>query len=359
MVAVLAAAVVAAPYVGRAVPVPDADLSPAQVVAAVESSAAVEHSGYVESDGAIQVPQADTFEGIATLLGERNRVRVYWRGADDWRVDRVRATGETDIFHRPEGTLRWVYESGNATVTRAAPVRLPDTSDVLPGQLARRVLDGATASELSALAPRRVAGLEAVGVRLRPSDAQASIDRADVWADPDTGLPLRVDVYAAGETRPSLSSRYADVDLTAPAASTTSFDPPPGTDVRFDETIDVADASNTFAPYRAPDELAGLQAREGRPELPTRAVGVYGRGPTVLLFIPLRGRAAEPLREQLARTPGVRETASGTGVDLGPLSILVTPERRRGSGFLLAGTVTPQTLDRAAAEVADLRARFS
>jgi hypothetical protein len=79
----------------------------------------------------------------------------------------------------------------------------------------------------------------------------------------------------------------------------------------------------------------------------------------VLLSIPLRGRAAEPLREQLRRTPGVRETTSGTGVDLGPLSILVTPERRRGSGFLLVGTVTPQTLDRAASEVADLRTRFS
>jgi hypothetical protein len=41
-------------------------------------------------------------------------------------------------------------------------------------------------------------------------------------------------------------------------------------------------------------------------------------------------------------------------VDLGPISVLVTPARYRGSGFLLAGTVTPQTLEQAASQLSDL-----
>jgi hypothetical protein len=44
-------------------------------------------------------------------------------------------------------------------------------------------------------------------------------------------------------------------------------------------------------------------------------------------------------------------TNVGTFVPVGPVGLLMTPYRGRGDAFLLAGTVTAETLQRAAAEL--------
>lgn len=351
--AVVAALVVAIPTLTRARPLTEPDLGPAEIVAAVMGSASTPHTGLVISTGSVQVPDANTFTTIATLFGEPNRIRVFWADEERWRLDRIRPTGETDLFRTPTGTTRWVYESGRVRVSLPAPVRLPNTSDVLPDTLARRVLQGAQPDELAALPTQRIAGRNAMGLRLTPATPQSSIEHVDIWADADSGIPLRVQVYA-GASRPTLSTSYERLDLEAPTSRALDFDPPEGAEVTFEELPDLASESNAFAPYLAPETLAGLPLREDRPDLPTGAVGVYGRGPTVLVFLPLRGKAAQPLREELAKTGGYEPSATGTAVDLGPISVLVTPSRYRGSGFLLLGTVTPQTLEQAGAQLADL-----
>ncbi|MGB5937254.1 MAG: hypothetical protein WBG36_07010 [Ornithinimicrobium sp.] len=352
--ALVIAVVAAIPYLSHARPVPEADLTPAQMVAAIMASQSTPHTGVVNSTGTILVPEADTFTSIATLFGEPNRIRVFWQDSEHWRLDRIRSTGETDLFRTPVGTTRWVYESGRVRVALAAPVRLPDTSDVLPDTVARRALQGAQPEELSSLPAARIAGRDVVGLRLSPSTPQSSIDRVDIWADADTGIPLRVRVYA-GAAEPTLSTAYQRLDLDAPSAGALEFDSPPSARVTYEELPDLASESNVFAPYLAPDMLAGLPLREDRPDLPVGAVGIYGRGPTVMLFLPLRGRAAEPLREELAKTRGYEPNATGAAVGLGPISVLVTPERFRGSGFLLVGTVTPEALEQAGSELADLQ----
>lgn len=356
----VAVAVVATPYLVGARPVAEADLTPAQLVAAVMRSADIPHTGLVESAGTVQVPQAETFTSITTLFGEANRVRVWWQDDEHWRLDRIRSTGETDLFRTPLGTVRWVYESGRVRIAAAAPVRLPDTSDVLPDTLGRRVLQGAETDELSSLPVRRIAGRDTAGLRLTPSTEQSSIDRVDLWVDAESGIPLRVEVFA-GFVRPTLSTYYERLDLDDPPEDALDFEPPASANVTIEELPDLAAESNQFAPYVAPPQLAGLRLRPDRPDLPTGAVGVYGRGPTVLLFLPLRGKAARPLREQLSTMSGAasEEDAAGTAVDLGPISALVTPARYRGSGFLLMGTVTPQTLQDAATELVGLEPTFS
>ncbi|CAN5577902.1 hypothetical protein BH23ACT6_BH23ACT6_06210 [soil metagenome] len=364
MAAVVAALVVAIPTLSNARPlgqpgfageqIARADLTPAQITGAIMDSASTPHTGVVNSSGTVQVPDADTFTSIATLFGEPHRIRVFWNDEEHWRLDRIRSTGETDLFRTPTSTTRWVYESRRVRVTLPAPVRLPDTSDVLPDTVARRALQGAQPDELSALPSARIAGRDAVGLRLSPETPQSSVDRVDIWADAESGIPLRVQVYA-GAARPTLTTAYERLDLEAPPPAAMEFDPPPHAEVTFEELPDLASESNVFAPYLAPDTLAGLPLREDRPDLPAGAVGVYGRGPTVLLFLPLRGRAAEPLREELSKTGGYEPSATGTAVDLGPISVLVTPERFRGSGFLLVGTVTPEALEQAGRELADLQ----
>jgi len=345
----VAAVLALSPSLGRLSPAATAEAAPAELVAAIRDSGTVPHTGVVNASGTLAVPDADTFTSLGETFGEANRIRVFWRDEERWRLDRIRATGETDLYRTALGTTRWVYESRRVRVTLNAPVRLPDTSDVLPDTLARRVLQGARPEELAALPTRRIAGVDAAGLRLTPATPQSSIDRVDIWADPGSGLPLRVEVYA-GSAQPAVSTAYERVELQAPRESALRFDPPDDADVTFDDLPDLASESHRFAPYAAPAELAGLTLRRDRPDLPPGAVGVYGRGPTVLLFLPLRGNAARPLREEL----GGAGSDGGSAVDLGAISALVTPERYRGSGFLLVGTLTPRALEQAAAEVADL-----
>ena len=100
VVLVTAAALVGIPVACQARPVADPGVSPADLVARIQASADRPWSGYVETSGALQVPDSDSFVGLAQLLGEDNDLRVWWRAADDWRIDRIRSTGETDLIRR-------------------------------------------------------------------------------------------------------------------------------------------------------------------------------------------------------------------------------------------------------------------
>jgi hypothetical protein len=70
-----------------------------------------------------------------------------------------------------------------------------------------------------------------------------------------------------------------------------------------------------------------------------------------VIALPLRGQVAGPLRQRLRASPSAQETDVGTYAPVGPVGILVAPFGGRGGGFLLAGTVTSDTLQRAATEL--------
>lgn len=345
---VTAAALVGIPLAITNRPVADPGISATDLVARIQASGAQPWSGYVESSGALQVPDTDSFVGLAQLLGEDNDLRVWWRADDDWRIDRVRSTGETDLIRRGPTLIRWVFESEVATVTPASEIRLPDASDLLPPTLARLMLQGVRADELSTLPPRRVAGLPAAGVRLTPAEPASSITRVDLWADPTSGLPLRVELSGAGDRRPVLTTALRSVDLTEPPPSTTLFRPASGVDIAFEESVDVAAAANAFSPYDLPASVAGLNVRGGEDP---GAVGIYGRGPTTLLVVPLRGQVAGPLRARLRDSGGALETSVGTLAPVGPVGLLLTPRTDGRGALLLTGTVTGETLQAAAAEL--------
>ena len=98
--------------------------------------------------------------------------------------------------------LRWVYESKNVTLVPDVAVRLPDTADLLPNELARRVAvrcplrRGEPAAGPAGRRPRR-AGAAAAPRRT----AQSASLAVDVYADRATGLPLQVQLFAKGRAR--------------------------------------------------------------------------------------------------------------------------------------------------------------
>lgn len=351
---VLAAAlVVGVPVAVRsraAGPVAEPELT--DLVARVQASDEVGWSGRAQSRGSLQLPDSDSFATLGQLLGEEVELRAWWLGPRSWRVDRIRSTGEIDTFRDGGGQVRWVFESERATFSPVSTIRLPDAVDVLPATLGRDLLQGARADEVSALAPARVAGVDAVGLRLRPSDTSTTIDHVDLWADPGTGLPLRVDLYGTGTTLPVLTTAFTDVTLTSPEAATVRFSAPADVTLAYEESTDVAAAANALQQFDLPATVAGLSTRDGQDP---GAVGVYGRGPTTMIVFPLRGSVARPLRDQLSRNGAATQTAAGTLAPVGPISVLLTRVPGRGGGFLLAGTVTPQTLTAAAAQLRERR----
>lgn len=355
LVALVAVLVVTPTVVVRVLPASRSDLSASALAAKIRASARLGWSGEVHTRGTLAVPAAQTFGGVARLLGTDSDLRVWWHDPEHWRVDRTRASGESDLVRDATRTIRWSYESRKATITRYSEVRLPAEVDVLPSTLAARMLQGARATELTRLPAVRVAGHSSAGLRLTPAGTDSTISRVDVWADEGSGIPTRVEVYAAGTRISVLSTAVTTLDVATPTLASTQFDFPEGITVTTSYALDDAAGANAFAPFAMPDSVAGMKRRGNPADL--GAVGVYGRGPASVIVIPLRRGISRDLYRQLAQSKQSHVRSDGIALAVGPLSVLLTRGRvgsfRLVSNFLFAGTLTPTALDRVSADLQD------
>ncbi len=352
IVALTTAFAIGTPLTLRALPASDSTSTPAERLDQLRASVNAPYSGYVESLGTLQLPVAAELDDLGPLFGERTRMRVWWNDPTLWRVDRLTTTGEDDLIRQGNATTHWEYEGTKITRTREPAVRLPRISDLLPPELARYLLSDVDAADVSALPSDRIAGRSALGLRVTPSDARSSVDRVDVWIDEASGIPLRLSLFAAGSTNPALTSTFLDFAPGPSSPAVFDFHRPRGSTVERPQVVDVADAANRFAPFRPPTTVAGLP-RSAAGDL--RGVAVYGAGLTQVLVIPLWEDIAGPLRNQLADTPTVVQLTQGLALSVGPLDILLTRFPRSDGGWLIAGTVTTETLDQVAIDLRGAR----
>ncbi len=315
----------------------------------IEKAQGAPYSGYVETHGTLLLPVADRFTDVGALFGERTRMRVWWRDAQTWRVDKLLVAGEVDLIHDALGTTEWNYEKAEATRYLDPPIRLPRTADLLPPALGHRVLEGVNAGDLTSLESRRVAGRTALGLRVTPSSPLTSIDHVDLWADSESAITLRVEVFIADDPVAVFTSEFQEFSPVRPSAGRVSFTPPPGATRSFDDILDIADAANQYADEVPPRTLLGLPLSPKSEQ----AVGIYGSGLTQVMAIPVWDRAAVPLREQLATNPDTRIVDGDTFLHVGPLGVLLTDEPD-GDGWLVTGTINQAALTRAASELAAL-----
>lgn len=348
-VAALVAVLVATPLVIGALPASDAAGSAADLRAEVLGSADVGFSGYAESAGGLSLPVTDQLTSVADLVSDRTEMRVWWRGPDDHRVDVITAAGETGTHATATGTWTWEYERATATIGAPTPLALPAPPDLLPTSLGRRLLSEATDAELTRIGARRVAGRDALGLRLVPAEIASSVGRVDVWVDRDSGLPLQVEVFEKGDRRPALDTRFLDVEVGLPPAEVTAFTPPVGSLVRpAREAEIVLEAGRRIRPVPLPDELAGLPRRqlEGVPP----GIGLYGRGVTLLAVAPVPHDLAQGLRNALAAAPDAVRDGPGTRLAAGPVGLMLVETPGQGP-YLLTGTVTLDALAEAAGQL--------
>lgn len=349
IVAAVAVALAAAPPVVRAIPADQSDVSARDLAQRVRTAQDSGWSGEVRTFGSLRIPVGDSgFRDVARLLGQETRLRVWWRGAESWRVDRLRRGGESDLAIAGGLVTRWDSESRKVSVTPYSSLRLPHDVDVLPVTLARRLLAGAGTQELSRLPSLRVAGRSAAGLRLVPTDRRSTVARVDVWADDETGVPLRVEVYGDQVRRAVLVSQVTGFDPETPEVRETSLQLDPGLSFSRGVAFDDAMEQRVLARVALPSDLAGLPRASGASGV--SSLGVYGRGPTAFLVIPVRDSLVGDLRDQLRRSSSARIDGRTVALEIGPVSMLLA-DLGEDSGVLLTGTVTPETLVTAARQL--------
>lgn len=327
------------PSVVAALPARSTTVSAEELLQQVRASDDVGWSGYGESRGALVLPEVRDLGELPALLGGTTRARAWWRGPEDWRVDALSLTGETDTAADPGGT--WTWDSGDRRAVRVVgerDVRLPTAADLLAPTLGRR-LAGTPDVVARRLPARRVAGRAAAGLRLVPQDpGGTTVGAVDLWVEPGSGLPLRVEVRAAGQPEPSLVTVLLDLELERPPAVRTAFVPPPDADLTLVDAPDLAALSDRYAPYLLPDELTGL-VRQDRGPGSLGGVGIYGQG--------LHAVAVVPLPRDVARRAIRRIDPDGDRRTAVVETPLVSAVVARGGGrraYLLAGTVPTERL---------------
>jgi hypothetical protein len=348
------AVLAALPSVVAALPARNHDISAAELLRRITSSADRPYSGYAESTGGLVLPVTSRFGSIADLFGGRTQLRVWYRSSADWRVDAISFAGETDLHHDESGDWSWNYESNTVdrTGSPVAPqVRLPAAADLLPPELGRRLLSQAQPGEATRIGSARVAGRSAPGLRITPDQAISSISSVDVWADAGTGLPLRVEVHGKQSGTAVMASSFLDFSPTEPPATVTAFNPPADARLSDRASRDLVTTIDQLAAVVPPDRLAALDRNRQLPTL--GSVGVYGRGVTELVAVPLPGRIAYSLRQDLADAIGADQDEPRLSLAVGPLNLLLSWPERPDSAWLLVGTVTADTLAAAATQLPD------
>lgn len=341
--AALVAVLALLPTAVRALPVDSSPLTAEQLRDRVRASAAVGWSGTSESRAGLALPDVRDLGELPALLGGTVRTRVWWTDATTWRVDEQRTAGEQDVLSADGLTTTWT--SADQTVERLTgdlPVRLPGAADLIAPVLGRR-LAGAPDTVLTRLPSRRVAGVDAAGLRLVPRVASSStVAAVDLWADPGSGLPLQVEVRAQGQDRPVLTTLLLDLEQGTPDASHTAFEDPRGSTVTFDEAPDIAAEVDKAVPYVLPRQLAGSVRQVVAGLEGVRGVGTYGAGLSAFVVVPLPRDVADRLTSRLQAAGGPRLSTPLVNALVG-----ATPRRT----YLLVGSVPQDVLDRAFAEL--------
>ena len=352
-VAVGVAALLTVPAVGRLLPVTESPLDAATLRDRILASAARPYSGYAESVGQLGVPALPQLDQVAALLSGTTRIRVWYAAPDRWRVDDLTTAGERGTYRIGITELVWDFEDDRLTrIGGPVTLRPPRAADLLPPELARRLLALATGDPVTRLPARHIAGIDAAGLRLAPTDPTTTVGSIDVWADPASGLPLQVHVTARDADRPVLVSRLLEVSIATPPPRVLVPSAGPGSAVGTAAAADVAGVLRGLGGTAPPEQLVGRARVTPSAELP--GVGWYGSGLSGFVVVPLGRRLATELLDGARKAGGAAidmpEVATAMRLQT-PLVTLVVVRARR-FGYLLAGAVTAPVLDKAAAELA-------
>lgn len=359
LVAVIAGVVCALPAVLGSLPAGGTEPPAGQLRQLIAGSADQPYVGYARTSGELGLPSLPDLADVTSLLSGTTDIRVWYRSPWQNRVDVIDTVGERDVYTTPDGTYTWDYAANLLTeIVGTEPVRLPRAGDLVPPELARRVLDLDTTDPVVSLPARRIAGIDAAGLRLRPTDPATTVGQVDMWADPVSGLPLRVEVTARGATQPTLTSQFIDVTRGDPGDD--ALNPPVAGAGGVSEASapDALGAIRQLGQPRLPGRLAGYAQQPQLAGLP--GVARYGTGLSSFVVLALPANIGASAMDTATKGGGSQVTVTrGRAVLIQIPMLTVLLERlgcgRRSQTYLVAGLVNATVLRQAAAELATAR----
>lgn len=319
--------------------------------ARILASGAVAYSGYAESSVSFNLPSLPDLSDLTTLLDGITDQYTWYLSANQWRSDVITTSGEDDTYQTSQGTYQWDYSRNlMVQVLGAQPFRLPRASDLLPPSLARRLLGYASSADhISRLPSRRMAGVDAAGLRLVPAGGATTVGAIEIWANPTTGLPIEVTVTGRGATQPILVTRFLELNQSPPSSSTLTPNPGPGVGFTTTELPDVSRFLNGFGPS-LPSTLAG-QSRIANPG-GLADVAAYGTGFARFAVITLPHSTGDHLVDSSDSVGAGEVSLPGhpfTAVITTPLvNTVVAQPLDHGPVYMFTGTVQTSVLINAA-----------
>ena len=139
------------------------------------------YQGYAESTVNLGLPELPDLHNVSLLLDGTTDQYVWYRSPAYWRADdvsRQRTGSESDTYADGGVTYLWNYGTNLLTqVTGAEPVRLPRAPDLLPPDAGPAAAGhrGPRGPDLPAALGRRIAGVDAAGLRLVPAGPGTTI----------------------------------------------------------------------------------------------------------------------------------------------------------------------------------------
>lgn len=329
-------------------PVPASDISTAELVARVAESADDPFEGLYESRGGLRLPDLGRLEDEVAPFTQTSRVRVWYGGPERWRTDELLIGAERSIYREPGGM--WLWDSGTRRVIfspreSTEPLRIPRLMDLSPAELGRRLLHESNGETVTRIGDRWVAGHASVGLRIVPSDETSTIEAAELWVDPETGLVTAVEIETGG-TAPAFETEFVDLRLSAPSLAVMQFDPDgAGEPVRTSATVDPVESVSQTNFLPLPQELAGLARRND----PAAGLATYGEGLSVVnMFAIPQGN----LGRQINALPRVERPWGGDAVVVSTSLVNIQIITIAGFDVVLSGTVDVTELDRIAGVLA-------
>ena len=224
-------------------------MTPAALLADVQAAPVTGFSGTILSRVSLGLPELPALGGagdestsMAALLSGSHTVQVWYGGVDQQRIALLGAMDETDFFR--SGRQVWTWNSSDRVAQHAVlparpappathPATPTPTPTVTPSALATQAIAALSpTTRVQVRAGAQVADRDAYEMVLTPRTGETRIGSVHISVDAATKLPLAVQVYARGDSSPSIDVAYTSVHFTAPARTYFSFSPPAGATVR-------------------------------------------------------------------------------------------------------------------------------
>ncbi|MBV9094828.1 MAG: hypothetical protein JO132_13285 [Streptosporangiaceae bacterium] len=343
----------AMPVIASALPASVPALTAGQLRGRILASARLSYAGYAESDAAFGLPSLPGLRDVTSLLDGVTKMRVWQAAPDRWRVDVLSDTGERDTYQL--GRRSYIWDSGAQLLTEIRgrqTLRLPRAADLAPPTLAQRLLSETGRQARYSVAPAlRVAGQAAAGLRVTPSDPASTIGHIDIWADPGSGLPLMVQIFARGSPSPALRSQFFQVSSWQPDKAVLTPQRGPGTGFTVTSAGNLSGALKNLAGMALPGQLAGRDQLPASQEY--EPIGVYGGGLATFVVLGLRGVDGQRLITDALAAGGTALDLPGGGsgalISAPLLNAVIAQPPDPDTVVLLAGTVAMPVLEQAAA----------